>query len=212
MPGTVKTRLIPQLGQILAAELHAAMVCHSVAMAAQYKQHEIQLWCAPHTSHPLFLQLQKNFPISLHVQNGEGLGQRMRNAFEQALKDFDAAVIIGTDCPSITAGLLDQAFYSLYKDKDAVIAPAEDGGYVLLGLRKVFRELFREIAWVTDQVYPQTRHRFEQLQLSWQPLDMQWDVDRPEDLERLVNDESRFGWHSELQLVIKKLQLTTKNN
>lgn len=211
MPGTVKTRLISKLGQELSADLHAAMVSHSVSVAAQYPNHEIQLWCAPNASHSLFRQLQKNYPVSLHVQNGDDLGQRMRYAFEQALKDFDVAIIIGTDCPGITAALLDKAYHALYADKDAVIAPAEDGGYILLGLRKVYSDLFSEIAWGTDQVYTETQHRLEQLRLSWQSLDMQWDVDRPEDLERLVNDKSRFKWHPDLQLAIKKLQMIVKN-
>jgi rSAM/selenodomain-associated transferase 1 len=207
VPGTVKTRLIPEIGKNKAADLHAAMVTRSVALAAQNANFQVQLWCAPDTTHPLFARLQEDYPITLHIQKGQDLGQRMQYAFEQTLKDFDVALIVGTDCPTLTVALLNQAFQALCEDKDAVIVPAEDGGYVLLGLKKVYSELFTQIAWGTDQVYPQTQQRLHRLQLAWQSLDTQWDLDRPQDLKRLASEMSRLDWHPGLRNVVENLLL-----
>jgi hypothetical protein len=102
---------------------------------------------------------------------------------------------------------LNQAFQALCEDKDAVIVPAEDGGYVLLGLKKVYSELFTQIAWGTDQVYPQTQQRLHRLQLAWQSLDTQWDLDRPQDLKRLASEMSRLDWHPGLRNVVENLLL-----
>jgi rSAM/selenodomain-associated transferase 1 len=209
VPGMAKTRLIPQLGKEKAAEIHAAMVTHSVALAAQLSNHHVQLWCAPNATHPLFLQLQKEYSVSLYIQQGKDLGQRMHYAFEQALKEFDAAIIIGTDCPTLSVTLLDQAFQVLRNNIDAIVAPADDGGYVLLGLKKADAGIFSDINWGTGEVYQQTIKRFQQLQLSWEPLATQWDVDRPEDVQRLANEISQFNWHPDLRQIIEKLQLNT---
>lgn len=206
-PGTVKTRLIPLLGKETAAKLYSALLVNCIAMATQWQNQGIQLWCFPDGTHPWFTRLQKNFPLTLHTQVGNDLGQRMHYAFQQALKDFDAAVIIGSDCPTINAALLDQAFQALYAGKDAVIAPAEDGGYVLMGLKKPVWTLFSDIHWGTGQVFEQTQQRLQQLQLSWQALDVQWDVDRPVDLERLIG-ESRYQWQAELRSVINTVKKT----
>ncbi len=206
VPGKVKTRLIPKIGQKKAADLHAAMVMHIVALATRSANRQVQLWCAPDATHPLFVQLQENYPVTLHIQKGEDLGRRMQHAFEQTLKNFDAALVVGTDCPAITVALMDQAFQVLCEDKDAVIAPAEDGGYVLLGLKTVYSELFTDIAWGTDQVYSQTQQRLNRLHLAWQPLEKQWDVDRPGDLQRLVREISRIDWHPDLRKVVEDLQ------
>jgi hypothetical protein len=205
VPGTVKTRLIPLLGEEKATELQAAMITNAVAMAARCQSHEIQLWCSPGTTHPLFRNLQSKYPISVHVQQGEDLGQRMHRAFVHALKDFDTAVLIGTDCPSLSVELLDRAFQVLHNDNDAVIVPAEDGGYVLIGLKKAAITIFSDIAWGTGQVYEQTTERFRHMRLAWETFDTLWDVDRPADIKRLVNE--RGGqWHPQLLSLLDSMK------
>lgn len=207
IPGNVKSRLVPLLGKEKAAQLQASMIRNIVSVATRYQQCHVQLWCAPNTSHPLFVQLQNDYPISLHVQQGDDLGLRMHLAFVHALRDADTAVVIGTDCPAITVGLLDQAFQALNRDNDAVIAPAEDGGYVLLGLKKATLEIFSAMEWGTSQVYIQTIDRFEQLNLTWESLPTQWDVDRVEDIRRLVYEKERgCQWHSQLESLVGELK------
>jgi rSAM/selenodomain-associated transferase 1 len=189
------------LGEQLAAQLHAAMVTHAIAMASQSDAQDIQLWCTPTTDHPLFVQLHATYGVSLHAQSGSDLGQRMLQAFERTLQDHQAAVIIGTDCPAITPALLKEAFSALDSGNDVVIAPAEDGGYVLLGLRKASAQLFTGINWGTEQVYQQTVQQLLQSHFVWKALACQWDVDRPEDLNRLI-DAVGSHWHKQLRLLI----------
>jgi hypothetical protein len=100
----------------------------------------------------------------------------------------------------MTADYLARAFALLDGGADAVVGPAEDGGYVLLGLRRMDKRLFEDMAWGTDRVLDQTRERLAVLGWRWQELETLWDVDRPEDLERLMS-----GTHSMGDLIIGNL-------
>ena len=208
-PGITKTRLIPELGSIKAAELHKAMTNHVVAMVADARLCSIQLWCAPQISHPFFESLVQHYSLTLHQQIGKDLGMRMYNAFDysfnQALKSYNAAVVIGSDCLTIDAHLIESSLQKLYEGQDAVIAPAEDGGYVLLGLKRAQAEIFTDINWGNDTVFSQTVNRFKQLGLSWTQMDTQWDIDRPQDIKRLKQHQAQLNLHSELRTLIKDL-------
>ena len=94
-------------------------------------------------------------------------------------------ILVGADCPLLEARHLASAFDWLQQGEDAVLGPAEDGGYVLLGLRRVNRALFRDIPWGGDQVLALTRQRLAQLGWRWRELEPLWDLDRPADLDRL---------------------------
>jgi hypothetical protein len=107
----------------------------------------------------------------------------MRNAFARALRRHSSAIIIGTDCPALTPRDLRRAARLLRGDCDAVLAPAEDGGYALIGLRKLRRELFEGIEWGGPLVLRDTLARTKDLKVKL--LRTVWDLDRPEDLERL---------------------------
>lgn len=109
----------------------------------------------------------------------------MRQAAASALAGSDYALLIGCDCPTLTAAYLRQALTALKKGYNAILGPAEDGGYVLLGLRHAEPELFSGIAWGTDTVLDSTRSRLRRLKWRWHELPEQWDVDRPADLMRL---------------------------
>ena len=99
-----------------------------------------------------------------------------------ALSRNPGAILIGTDCPELTAADLRRAARLLRGGAEVVIAPAEDGGYALIGARRVPAELFRGIAWGTSSVYGETVKRLKPYR--WRALRTVWDVDRPEDLER----------------------------
>jgi glycosyltransferase A (GT-A) superfamily protein (DUF2064 family) len=75
-----------------------------------------------------------------------------------------------------------------------------------LGLKKADLQIFTGIQWGTDQVYEQTINRFCQMNLAWEQLNTQWDVDRPEDLKRLVN-EKRYQWHPELKSLLDSMKI-----
>ena len=181
--GASKTRLIPALGEKAAADLHARMIEHTLkTLAALPADHDLQLWCAPHTGHPLFEKLADRYDLSLHTQHGNDLGARMYHALENALLEHDHAIVIGTDCPGIVSADILAARDALKGNADVVIGPADDGGYWLLGVRRVSATLFTEIAWGSDRVYEQTRQRIDTLGWRSHALQTRTDIDRPEDL------------------------------
>jgi glycosyltransferase A (GT-A) superfamily protein (DUF2064 family) len=95
--------------------------------------------------------------------------------------------LIGADCPALTPEHLHEAAEAL-KRHDAVVLPAEDGGYVLIGLRRPIYALFAKMEWGADTVMDETRKRLVEGSLSWSEPTVLWDVDRPEDYERLVRE------------------------
>jgi glycosyltransferase A (GT-A) superfamily protein (DUF2064 family) len=96
-------------------------------------------------------------------------------------------VLIGCDCPGLDGEDLGEALSALREGYDAVVGAAEDGGYVLLGLRHPAPALFAGMAWGSGRVLMDTRTRLHALGWRWHELKTHWDVDRPEDLERYSN-------------------------
>ena len=113
------------------------------------------------------------------------LGARMQHAAAAALAVTGRILIIGTDCPALTPAELRLAADRLDARHDAVLIPAEDGGYVLIGLKWWNPRLFSDIAWGSDQVLATTRARLAELRWRWHELPPSWDVDRPPDFARL---------------------------
>jgi rSAM/selenodomain-associated transferase 1 len=185
IPGQVKTRLIPSVGAKAAASLHKRLVFHSLETVTRAGLGPVQLWCTPSTEDPFFELCAGKFPLELHKQTGGDIGKRMAYAFDHTLGKVSSALLIGTDCPSLTQDDLKEAFEVLAQGTDAVIGPAEDGGYVLLGLRRSVSELFEGISWGTNLVLEETRKNLRLLGWQWHELEKRWDVDRPEDLDRL---------------------------
>ncbi len=185
IPGQVKTRLVPRLGEEGAARLHAGLLRRIVAELGGAGLCPVQCWCAPDTRHKLFTELAARHGVSLERQSGADLGARMFHAACVALGDSDRVILVGADCPGLGVDYLGLALDGLEEGVDAVLGPAEDGGYVLLGLRRAARQLFEDMPWGTGQVLAATRHRLRELGWHWRELPALWDVDRPEDLERL---------------------------
>jgi hypothetical protein len=141
----------------------------------------------------VFPLLARRHGLALRTQVRGHLGQRMHRAFERALRSADAVVLIGTDCPGLRASDLRAAVRALQGGADAVLAPAEDGGYALIGLRRVSARLFCGIDWGSTSVMEQTRQRLGELGWRWRELRTVWDVDRPEDYARF--ERLRFRRH-----------------
>ncbi len=188
VPGRVKTRLISLLGPSGAASLHEQLLTRTLSIAVDAQVGPVDLWCAPSSRHPFFRRCGRNFPISLFDQTAGDLGSRMARAMRKTLRSASMALLIGTDSPSLISGDLQASVEVLKKGADAVIGPAEDGGYVLIGLRRYSPELFDDIPWGTETVLRQTQERLSGLGWNWQRLSEQWDVDRPEDVERLKRE------------------------
>ncbi|MEQ1559282.1 MAG: TIGR04282 family arsenosugar biosynthesis glycosyltransferase [Methyloglobulus sp.] len=189
IPGQVKTRLIPPLTGDEAAQLHCELTQKTLQTATKNRLCDVQLWCSPDIEQPFFTLLSQTYPITLHQQKGSDLGERMHHAFCQAFNDFTSAIIIGCDCPSLTGGDLEQALSQLNQNqldqsKPCVLSPAEDGGYVLIGLKHPQPDLFENMPWGSEKILELTREKLQALALNHYELTMQWDLDTPEDLKR----------------------------
>ena len=182
--GGVKTRLAAVLGTEGAARLHERLVERALATAIAARLGPVELWCAPDASHPFFAQCAARFGVELRLQEGADLGERMHHAFDVALERHRALLLVGSDCPALEPRDLAAAAHAL-DTHDAVLIPAEDGGYVLVGLARSDASLFEGVAWGTAAVMEETRARLVAAGLRWATLPALWDVDRVEDYARL---------------------------
>jgi len=181
--GQAKTRLIPALGADGAASLQRWLLQRTVAMALVADVGPLTLWCAGDAHHPDFALCRAYGAVTVRHQPEGDLGDRMLMALRESTTST-GTLVIGTDCPALTASHLRQAALAL-QGKDAVVYPAEDGGYVLIGMHEPLAEAFSGVDWGTEFVMEQTRQRFRNMGSNWEePLTL-WDVDRPSDLERL---------------------------
>ena len=185
-PGVVKTRLIPLLGKEGAAALHVRLIAHALATARAARIGPTELHCTPDCEHPYIRECATRYGVSLASQVAGDLGARMACALDQALKRSRHAILIGADCAVLTARHLQDTRQALHEGADAVIVPAEDGGYALIGLNRCDPRLFADIAWGSAEVLNQTRDRLSELEWRWRELETLWDVDRPEDYRRLL--------------------------
>ena len=179
IPGLAKTRLIPALGAHGAAVLQEQLIERAVETATAAGIGPVFLWATPDESHSAFRELARRFPITLARQPDDDLGQRMLAAFEAG-----ARLVIGTDCPALTPAHLRDAAAAL-QNNDLAVIPAEDGGFVLIGMTKPQPALFTDIAWGSARVMQETRQRASTFGLTLHEFAPLWDVDRPDDLERL---------------------------
>ncbi len=184
LPGLAKTRLIPALGARGAARLQRRFTLQTLHTAQQAGLGEVTLWCAPDRGQRFFRALRRHCGIHCRNQPDADLGQRMLQALT-AQELVQPCIVIGTDCPALTPAHLQQAAHALRSGQDAVFIAAEDGGYVLVGLRRTIPGLFEGIDWSTARVMAQTRERLRQAGASWQETALLWDVDVPADLARL---------------------------
>ncbi len=183
IPGKTKTRLIPALGAAGAANLHRQMTEHTLAQVRQLRADGVAIeihYAGAKSDRELADWLGADL---VYRSQGDGdLGERMALSIETALQaGHDRVIIIGTDCPGLTADILQLAFQQL-RDRDLVLGPAIDGGYYLIGLRRFIPELFIGINWGTSTVRQQTIEMATKLGLLMGDLPLLADIDRPEDL------------------------------
>jgi len=175
--GRVKTRLVPVLGAWRAAQLHLRLVRRALRTARAARCGPVELHGS--ARHTLFRQ------EAFRVQRGADLGERMHRATSSALKRHAGVILIGADCPELRPADLRRAARLLRGGYEAVLAPAEDGGYALVALSRPSPALFRGVSWGTDAVWRQTVANMQGAGTRWRALRQVWDVDHPEDLARL---------------------------
>lgn len=183
--GLVKTRLIPALGADGACRLHRAMLQRSLEALAQTTAAERQLWLAGDSRDQAADIAQPSDGLHVHWQQGADIGERMAQAFQQNFRaGMGRIVVAGSDCPQLTVDHYEQVLEALERH-DAVLIPALDGGYVLLGLSRWDAALFVDVPWGTAAVLRTTVARLESLGWRWCALPGLPDIDRAEDLVHL---------------------------
>jgi len=187
LAGRVKTRLVPRLGESGAARLQMRLIARTLRTARDARFAVVELHATPSRTHGLLAFYGKRFQAEVKNQRGGDLGERMYNALARALRRHRAVILVGTDCPALAPRDLRRAARLLRGGCDAVLAPAEDGGYALIGMRKVSAELFSGIAWGGPEVYAETATKLAAGGYRWRALRTVWDLDRPADLERLTS-------------------------
>ena len=170
VPGDAKTRLIPRLGAWRAARLHTRLIRQALCTSRAAN-------CGPVELH---LTRRHSLFKGAELQRGRDLGERMHHALSKAR---GPVILIGSDCPALTTADLRRAMRWLRGGCEVVLAPAEDGGYALIAFRRFRPELFKDINWGGPRVYADTVRKLSGVR--WRALRTVWDVDRPEDLERL---------------------------
>jgi len=172
------------LGAAGAARLQGWLLQRTVEMALAADIGPVSLWCEGDPQHPDFAICHSFAKLSVRHQVAGDLGLRMLAALQESPTPT-GTLVIGTDCPAMTAAHLRLAAQSL-RDHDAVVLPAEDGGYVLIGMKTPAPQVFHAIDWGSAQVMAQTRQRLVELGWRWSEPLILWDVDRPDDFERLA--------------------------
>ncbi len=122
--------------------------------------------------------------MTLHQQQGADLGERMAQAIKTNLRKFRRVVLIGTDAPSLSTEQIERAIKKLGEPNDIVITPAEDGGYVLIGMSRHCDAVFQSVPWGSDKVLAATRENVRLNNLTRFELEPCWDIDRVEDYWR----------------------------
>ena len=178
IPGAVKTRLIPELGEQGAAELHIELTGRMIHELSAWGN-RLELWCASDINHPWFASV----PHGRFLQQGDDLGQRMAHALNHGLRRASGVLLLGTDLPPVDSAYIEQAFAAL-TNHDLVLGPTLDGGYGLLGLRGEVPDIFTDIPWGSAEVLSATCSRLNKRQVDYKLLPLIWDVDTPEDLVR----------------------------
>ena len=185
IPGFAKARLIPAIGAHAAAVLQERLTGRTVATALAAGIGPVTLCCEPDATHDTFLKMVARMKITLRPQPQGDLGARMLAAVAGSA---GPVLVIGTDCPALTEAHLRSAASALREGNDVVLIPAENGGYVLVGMRKAQPTLFSDIAWVKSTVLADMRARIVEQRLMLVERPPLWDVDTEIDLARLERE------------------------
>ena len=183
VPGRVKTRLAAAIGEVGACSVYAALLEHTLSVAAglgfdmvvSFAEPPSPVWTAGHAQR-------------WEVQRGDDLGARMRDAFDRRFGEgYDDALVVGSDCPRLEVEHLTGAVKAL-RDAAVVLGPAADGGYWMVAQRRPGVDLFTGIPWSSPGTLAATRKRLETLAVKWAELKVLDDIDTEADLRAALDD------------------------
>ena len=186
----VKTRLANKIGDEAALKVYEALVEITNQSVKNCRADSFIFFS------DFIPNLSPNTSNQFRIQSGADLGERMRNAFQEVFEmGYDSICIIGSDCPLISGEVLDLAFNQLHTI-DVILGPAKDGGYYLLGMKRLVPELFEGINWSTDEVQAETLEKAQNLSLSVSKLPEFYDIDTVEDLSLFISQFPEYAYLS----------------
>ncbi len=204
--GEVKTRLVPPLSLDEAAELYRCLLFDLLESFASFEAADRFIAFAPDDAAAWFNEIAPS-GFACFPQRGEGLGKRMADIFERQFgQGYERVVIVGSDLPVFPTNILSDAFRTLERDH-AVLGPARDGGYYLIGLNRMIPELFTDMPWGTARVFETTCGRLAGLGMKPAVMPEWFDVDTVEDLESLKVMDFAAGAQTRTAALLKKLSL-----
>lgn len=174
--GKAKTRIAKTTGDERALEIYKELLDHTRNITCRVEAHR-------HLFYSSFIDTQDVWSADLFnkkLQIQGGLGEKMQDAFTRTQQEGGSMVIIGSDCGALQTEIIEQAFIAL-QEHDVVLGPTYDGGYYLLGLKNAKLDLFSNIDWSTEQVYPQTVQKIKDQHLTYAELTRLHDIDFEED-------------------------------
>lgn len=184
--GKVKTRIAKTAGDERALQIYLELLRHTREVALQVDVRRILFYSDQIVG-------QDDWPsqdFQKMVQHGSDLGERMSNAFILGLiQPDDKAVLIGSDCATLTPAIIETAFQKL-NDYPFVIGPTTDGGYYLLGMTQHTRVLFNDMEWSTEEVLANTIERIKAMDKTYFLLPKLTDIDHE-------SDWAEHGWEIE---------------
>ncbi len=204
--GKVKTRLSESLGDNFALKFYK--------LCAEHVFNECKKLNAKNSSVYLFYtgkgdeELIKKWagtPFIFSLQTGTNLGQRMEDAFYKVFAGgANKVLIIGTDVPDIELSLIEDALYFL-DTNDVVIGPSMDGGYYLLGMKKLYKDLLKKIPWSTNFVFEETVNKIKSKKLKYKVMTKLYDIDTEEDLRKWLSADNLLKSNSIKNKIFKEL-------
>jgi len=174
--GKAKTRIAKTTGDERALEIYKELLEHTRDITSKVDAQR-------HLFYSSSIDTQDEWPGTLFdkkLQMQGGLGAKMQDAFERTQQAGGSMVIIGSDCGALQTEIIEQAFVAL-QDHDVVLGPTFDGGYYLLGLKAANLDLFSNVDWSTEKVYPQTIQKIKEQNLTYAELTCLHDIDFEED-------------------------------
>ena len=183
-PGFAKTRLIPTLGAGGAADIARRLLARTLHEALAARVGHVELCATPSATDEVWATLDISDAVQWSDQGDGDLGERLARATGRVIDRGESVLVIGTDCPDLTAPRLQQAANAL-RHSDATLIPTADGGYALLGLNRFHASLFTGIGWSTDTVAFETLCHLGKLGWTVQSQPMLHDIDEPADLKWL---------------------------
>ncbi len=174
--GKVKTRLAADIGEEKALEIYEMLLQHTQSISAKVQAEKFVFYATEICEDDIWNEYKK------FAQHGTNLGGRIEFAFKNIFAEhYENVMIIGSDCFELTNEIIEEAF-SLLEKNEVVIGPAKDGGYYLLGMKKMYSTIFQNINWSTHEVFDQTLQKIKSLDLRYGLLPVLRDVDTVQDL------------------------------